>query len=106
MLYDGRLYFLGGNNPMLSSFEANSGKMIIDAERLEGLQGVYASPVAAAGRIYLTGRNGAFAVLRKSDTLDVLATNELDDRFDASPAIVGKQLFLRGHESLYCLARM
>jgi hypothetical protein len=69
-------------------------------------QGVYASPVAANGRIYLVGRNGAVAVVRQSDKFEVLATNRLEDRFDASPAITGKQLFLRGRESLYCLARL
>jgi outer membrane protein assembly factor BamB len=106
LLYDGRLYFFGGNNPILSSFDARTGQPVIDAERLEGLQGVYASPVAAGGRIYLLGRNGAAAVLRKSDRLELVATNQLEDRFDASPAIAGKQLFLRGHQSLYCLAQM
>ncbi|MHB1033657.1 MAG: hypothetical protein ACYC35_26545 [Pirellulales bacterium] len=35
--------------------------------------------------------------------LEILATNTLDDAFDASPAAVGKQLFLRGKWSLYCL---
>ena len=43
-------------------------------------------------------------VLEHSDELNVLATNRLDDRFDASPAIVGDQLFLRGKQRLYCLS--
>jgi hypothetical protein len=43
-------------------------------------------------------------VLRQSDTFEVLATNHLDDEFDASPAAVGKELFLRGEKFLYCLA--
>jgi hypothetical protein len=60
--------------------------------------------VAAAGRVYLVGRNGAALVLKRSDRLEVLATNRLDDKFDASPAIAGKELFLRGRENLYCLA--
>jgi hypothetical protein len=33
----------------------------------------------------------------------VLAKNRLDDGFDASPALVGNELFLRGREFLYCL---
>ena len=33
-----------------------------------------------------------------------LATNCLDDPIDASPAIVGKELYLRGQRRLYCLA--
>jgi hypothetical protein len=35
--------------------------------------------------------------------LEVLATNRLADAIDASPVIVGKQLFLRGHKTLYCI---
>jgi hypothetical protein len=50
------------------------------------------------------GRNGTTLVINKSDKLEAIATNKLDDRFDASPAIVGKELFLRGRENLYCLA--
>jgi outer membrane protein assembly factor BamB len=34
----------------------------------------------------------------------VLATNKLDDPIDASPAIVGWQMFLRGKRHLYCIA--
>jgi len=43
-------------------------------------------------------------VLKQSDELEVLAANQLDDAFDASPAIAGNQLFLRGKRSLYCIA--
>jgi hypothetical protein len=42
-------------------------------------------------------------VLKQSDKLEVLATNRLDEKFDASPAAVGKDLFLRGHDHLYCI---
>ncbi|GIT78142.1 MAG: hypothetical protein Ct9H300mP32_5240 [Verrucomicrobiota bacterium] len=36
--------------------------------------------------------------------MEVLATNELDEKFDCSPAVVGNQIFLRGKENLYCIA--
>ena len=74
------------------------------AERLEGLRGVYASPVGAAGRVYLLGRDGGALVLKQGDKAEVLATNKLDDHFDASPAAVGNQMFLRGKKNLYCIA--
>jgi hypothetical protein len=34
----------------------------------------------------------------------VLATNTLDDRFDASPALVDGEIYLRGYKYLYCIA--
>jgi outer membrane protein assembly factor BamB len=104
LLYGDRLYLFSGNTGMLSSFDARNGAIKIDAERIPGLPGVYASPVGAADRIYLVGREGQTVVIRHTDTVEVLASNTLDDRFDASAAVSGNKLFLRGHRSLYCLA--
>jgi hypothetical protein len=42
-------------------------------------------------------------VLKRSDKLEVLAANRLEEEFDASPAAVGKDLFLRGREYLNCI---
>jgi hypothetical protein len=63
----------------------------------------YASPVAASGRIYLVGRDGTTLVIKQSDKLEILSKNVLNDPVDASPAVVGKQLFLRGEKFLYCI---
>ena len=41
-----------------------SGDPLFDAQKLEDLSGVYASPLGAAGRIYLAGRNGVTVVLK------------------------------------------
>jgi outer membrane protein assembly factor BamB len=104
LLYEDRLYLFAGNNGILSCFDAKNGQPIIHAERIEGLRGVYASPVGAGGKVYLVGRNGTTVVLKRSDKLEILATNVLDEKMDASPAIVGKEIFLRGHTHLYCIA--
>lgn len=104
LLYDHRLYYFGSNSPILSCVDARSGKLLMDGQRVDALQGVYSSPVGAAGRVYLVGRGGAVAVIRNSDRYELLATNQLEEKFDASPALVGKDLYLRGHEHLYCLA--
>jgi outer membrane protein assembly factor BamB len=104
LLYNDRIYFFSSNTGILSCFDAKTGQPLISAERVEGLQGVYASPVGAAGRVYLVGRNGTSVVLKQSDKLEVLATNTLDDKIDASPAVAGKDLFLRGREHLYCIS--
>ncbi len=104
LLENGRLWFFSQNTGILSCLDAKTGKVLIDAERIDGLGGVYASPVEADGRIYLTGRNGEGVVLRAGPKLEILATNKLDEKFDASPALAGKDLLLRGHEFLYCLS--
>jgi outer membrane protein assembly factor BamB len=104
LLYGSRLYVPSWNNPVLSILDAATGNVLVGAHRLEGIQGVYASPVGAAGRVYLVGRDGNAAVLRNAEKIEVLARNRLDDGFDASPAVAGKQMFLRGLRFLYCLA--
>lgn len=105
LLYEGRLYFFSGNTGVLTCLDAKTGKVLIDAERIPALSGVYASPVGVNGRVYLTGRNGEGVVLKASDSLEILATNKLDEKFDASPAVAGDELYLRGHKHLYCLSK-
>ena len=104
LLSNGRIWYLSGNNGVLSVRDTKSGKLLVEGERLDGVSGVYASPVSAGGRVYIAGRNGTVSVLKDSATLEVLATNKLDENFDCSPAVVGNQMFLRGKEHLYCIA--
>ena len=104
LLYDNVLYFLKGNTGVLSAFEAKSGKPLYQVQRLEGAPNVFASPVGADGRVYVVGQDGGTVVLKHGPTFEVLATNKLDDKFDASPALVGNELYLRGYRYLYCIA--
>lgn len=103
LLYDGALYFASGNNAVLSRVDVTTGKPDFETERIEGVFGLYASMVGASGRVYVAGRDGKTAVLKHGPRLEVLAINVLDDRVDASPALSGRDLFLRGHANLYCL---
>jgi outer membrane protein assembly factor BamB len=104
LLSEERLYFFSGNNALLSCFHATAGQPLFEAQRVEGMFGVYASPAAANGRVYLLGRDGGAVVIKDADQFEVLATNKLEDNFDASPALAGKDLFLRGHQYLYCIS--
>ena len=106
LVYGDTYYFLKRNDGILSNVNAKTGERFFGPERLDGIDGdsgVYASLVGAAGRVYIAGQNGTTLVLKRGTELEVLAANRLDDGFDASPAIAGRQLFLRGREHLYCL---
>jgi len=72
--------------------------------RLGSLRDIYASPVAADGRLYITDRTGVTLVLTEARDPVFLSVNPLDDRLSASPALAGNDLFLRGERILYCLA--
>lgn len=99
-----RLYVGKSNDAFLSCLNARTGEAFYQDQRLEGLRGVYASPVAANGYVYLVGREGAVMVIKDAPTFEVVATNSLSDRLDASPVMIGKELYLRGHQHLYCIA--
>jgi outer membrane protein assembly factor BamB len=101
LLYGDQLYFLKSNTGVLSAFEAKTGKKLYGEQRLEGVPNVYASPLGVANRIYVAGRDGGVAVVQHGPEFKVLAVNQLDDGFDASPVAVGDELYLRGKKHLY-----
>ena len=101
LLYGNELYFLKGNNGLVTCLDTKTGERLYGPERLEGVPNVYASPVGAGGRVYVAGREGATAVLEAGRTFKLLATNTLEDGFDASPVAVDKELYLRGQKYLY-----
>jgi outer membrane protein assembly factor BamB len=100
LLYRDALYFLKSNSGLLSCLDAKTGRPHY-TERLDAVPNVYASPVAADGRVYVTGRDGTTVVLEAGPQLKVLATNRLEDGFDASPALVDGEIYLRGAKHLY-----
>jgi outer membrane protein assembly factor BamB len=104
LLYDGILYFLKSNNGILSAFDARSGKPHFQLQRLPLAPEVFASPVGAAGRVYIPSRDGVTLVLKHGPTFQVLAENKLSDGFDASPALAAGEIYLRGQKYLYCIA--
>jgi len=97
------LYFLRGNNGILSCFDAKTGTPYYTAQRLEGMGNIFTSLFGAKDRIYITGQKGTFYVVKQGPEFAILAKNTLDDNFNASPVGVGKQLFLRGYKNLYCI---
>ena len=107
LLYEDTLYFLRHNQNILSRLEPATGKPRGEPLRLEGINDyIFASPVAAAGRIYVTARDGVTIVLRHDRQNGALAVNHLNDVFSASPALVDRELYLRGERFLYCISEL
>lgn len=104
VLADGVLYFNQSNNAILSAVDAKTGEIVIKRTRMDEIRNIYASPVSAAGRVYFVGRDGTTLVIDQAREYKVLAVNKLGEDVDASPALAGNQLFLRGKKHLYCIA--
>lgn len=104
LLYEGDLYVIKHNRGILTVLDAKTGKPHYGPQRLDDIEGIYASPVGAGGHVYLLDRAGVAMVIKSGPEFRVVAVNKLDDYFDASPAVAGNKLYLRGHKHLYCIA--
>ena len=105
LLYKGKVYFFSHYQGILSEVDAKTGEEDAGPFRINGLGEIYSSPVAAHDRIYMTGRTGVTIVASHPEMPRMLSANRLDDSFSASPALVGKEIFLRGEKHLYCVGR-
>jgi outer membrane protein assembly factor BamB len=106
LLYGDSLYTLQHYQGIVSRLNVKTGEDQGGPFRLGAIGNVYASPVGAAGRIYITGRDGVTQVISHGDkTPRNLAVNRLDDTISASAALAGRELFLRGERNLYCIAQ-
>lgn len=105
VLYGEKIYVCWGNKASVSCYEARTGRMIFEKQPLEGLNEIYASPVGAAERLYFVGRDGKTAVIRYGDSFELLAVNTLEDKIDASPVLVGNEIYLKGKTYIYCIGK-
>ncbi len=97
LLVDG-LLFMVDDGGVGACVEAETGDEVWRAR----LGGNYsASPIHAAGRIYFFDETGKTTVIEAGRRFRVLAVNELDDGFMASPAVSGDALYLRTKRALY-----
>lgn len=97
ILVDG-LLFIVSNSGTVTCLEASSGA-VVWSERIGG--NYVTSPICSGGRLYFCSTQGKTVVLRAGRAFEVLAENALDEGFMASPAAVGKALFLRSKTHLY-----
>jgi outer membrane protein assembly factor BamB len=103
VMHEGKLYMLTDNG-MLSCFEAKTGKPFYQQARLPKPYNFKASPVGAAGKLYLASEQGDVIVVKMGENFEVLATNTIEDQvFIASPAILDGEIYLRGQNALFCI---
>ena len=97
--YRDRLYLMmdGG---MLTSYDASTGKLVMDRERVGLTSQFAASPVASGGNLYLASVPGKVAVVKAADTLEVLAINDLKERIIATPAVLEGRIYIRSEYHL------
>ncbi|MFK7736291.1 MAG: PQQ-binding-like beta-propeller repeat protein [Pirellulaceae bacterium] len=104
LLSENRLYYHKAKTGILACVEASTGKPFFAEERLPEIRTTYASPIAAGGYVFSTGRSGTTVVIKDSETPEVVSVNSVGEGVDATPAAADNQLFIRGEKHLFCIA--
>lgn len=104
LLSDGRLYYTKAKTGTLTCVDAATGQPHYSTQRIRGLNTLYASPIAAGGHVYITGRSGTTVVISDSQTFQLVAENSVGEGVDATPAPVDQELFIRGERHLFCIS--
>lgn len=101
-LVDTSIYLVKGNSGILSSVNVKDGTTEWESVRLPQIEQMYASLVTAKGVVYACGRNGEVIVFRHGKEYEQLHQVNLGEPIDATPAISGNCLIIRGHQHLFC----
>ena len=101
LLYRGNVYTVKDGG-MLSCFDAKSGEVKYEQERLDATGNYYASPVAADGRIFVASLNGRVTVVKAGgEKPEILHHADFKERIAATMAIVENNIYLRTQTKLY-----
>ncbi len=102
LLHGGLGYFCHDNG-VLSVFRLATGERLYQQRLGRAASGFTSSPVAAAGRLYITSEEGETYVLALGPNFKLLAENELGETVMATPAIAGDVLYLRGRRHVFAV---
>lgn len=100
LCYDGRVYAMK-NGGLASCYEAASGRILYQAERLDAPGDYYSSAIGVDGRVYIASQQGIVTVLAAGDTFKVLARNQLGEQIFATPAVLDGRIYLRTEQHLF-----
>jgi outer membrane protein assembly factor BamB len=89
------------DNGVVSKFDVKDGKLL-DQRRIGGNHS--ASPIYAARHLYFLSEQGDVTIV-EPESLEVIATNPIGERCQASLAISDGQILIRGERTLYCVGQ-
>ena len=105
LYYRGRVYLVKDGG-MASCYDARTGQVNYQQERLNALGNYYASPVAADGRIMVASLDGKVTVFAAGgDAPKVLHQADFKERIAATPALAENQVYIRTPTALYAFGK-
>lgn len=102
LAHEGLLYIVTDNG-ILSAYQISDGTRVYQQRVSRDAGSFSASPVAAAGRIYLANEDGKVFVVRAGRIFELLATNDMNEVCMATPALSSDLLLIRTKTQLYAL---
>lgn len=102
LVIDGLVYMVSDKG-VGTCLDATTGE-VVWSQRLGG--NFSSSPMVADGRIYIANRDGDTFVIKPGHEGEILATNHLDGGIFATPAALGRAIFLRTEHALYRLEQL
>jgi glucose dehydrogenase len=103
LLYDAGLVYMTSDIGGFTALDAATGERVWQ-HRVDTV--FSASPVAGDGKVYFTSETGSVIVVKSgSRELNILARNEMGERFIASPAISNGRIFLRSDDRLFAVGK-
>ncbi len=100
LLYQDVLYLVKDGG-IMTALDPNTGA-VLRQERLTGVQGrIFASPVAADGKVFVLSESGKLAVIKAGHGWDLLTVNDLTEKCYATPALVDGMILVRSKDALW-----
>jgi len=104
LAYGGLLYVLG-NNGVFDAYVLQTGEEVYRQRVPHPGSGFSASPVAADGKIYISGEDGEMIVLAAGREFRSIATNSMGEALMATPALSEGVMYVRGSRTLFAIGR-
>jgi outer membrane protein assembly factor BamB len=103
LVYGEQLYTVN-NNGVMTVYNAKTGDRVYQQRVGEG-GSFTASPVAAAGKLYVSTEDGDVYVVKAGPQYELLAKNTIGEPILATPALAGDLLIVRGAKHLFAIAQ-
>jgi outer membrane protein assembly factor BamB len=100
----GEILYVLQNNGILVAYNAKSGERVYQSRVTSKTSAHSASPVAAAGRLYLAAEDGDVFVVKTGPAFELLASNPIGEPLMATPAVSGDILIVRGQNHVFAFA--
>ena len=95
----GDYIYLGNTNGVVRCLNAKTGEKMYE-QRLSADAQIYASVVAADGKVFFPSLDGDVYVVKAGAKYELLAQNHMGEPCFATPAILNNTMFIRTTESL------